>query len=289
MKPQIRILTTVLVLGSLSARAVTTIDPANKYAYGANMGWINAEADGANGAVVGEFYCSGYLYSANCGWIHIGNGVPQGGQHYGNATFYDYGVNHDGQGNLYGYAYGANIGWINFEQTHGQPKVDLLTGDLSGYAWGANVGWIHLDGLRTLVLDPGNDTDADGIPDAWEFHYIPFTKIALTVLSAAGDKDGDGVTDLDEYLADTSPIDDGDYLAITDFQTLETTNWVTWPVKATRLYTLQHTAALSNGMSWVVTSSPFIPPSDTDAEEEVVGVTDTNRFYRVQAAPPLTP
>jgi len=141
-----------------------------------------------------------------------------------------------------------------------------------------------LTDLATLTLASGPDTDSDGIPDAWEYGYTN----VLTALNG-GDADGDGVSDLDEYLADTNPTDAGDYLAITDFQTLETTNWVTWPVKSTRLYTLQHAAALSNGMEWTTTSSSFIPPADADVEVEVAGVTATNRFYRVQAAPPLAP
>lgn len=68
-----------------------------------------------------------------------------------------------------------------------------------------------------------------------------------------------------------------------------TANDVTWPVKTTRLYTLQHAAALSNGMSWTVTSSAFLPPFGPDVMETVPGVTDTNRFCRVEAAPPLSP
>lgn len=126
------------------AFAATTIDPANPYAYGTNMGWINAEADGANGAVIGQAFCSGYMYGANVGWIHLGDGAPVNGMAYANDSATDYGVNHDGLGSLSGYAYGANIGWINFEQTHGQPQVNLETGDLSGYvptggSWGTPI------------------------------------------------------------------------------------------------------------------------------------------------------
>jgi len=267
-----------------SIQAATTIDPSNPYGYGANTGWINAEADTVHGAVIGQAFCSGYIYSANGGWISLGDGSPANGQAYSNTSASDFGVNHDGLGNLAGYAYGANIGWINFEQAQGQPRVDLLTGELSGYAWGANVGWLGLSGIKTLTIASGPDIDGDGIPDAWEYGHTN----VLTALGG-GDADDDGVPDLGEYAADTDPFDPGDYLAITDFQTSGTTNWVTWPVKTTRVYTLQQAAALSNGMSWAATSAPFIPPSGPEVTEEVSGATATNRFYQVEARPPLSP
>src|SRR6059058_4371091 len=125
----------VLFVGSLaSSLAVTSINPTNKYAYGANVGWIDWRGDTNNGAVIGEYVCSGFIYSANVGWINLGSGSPANGIQYLNTAPGDFGVNQDGLGNLCGYAYGANIGWINFENL-GAPKVDLATGKLSGYAY----------------------------------------------------------------------------------------------------------------------------------------------------------
>src|SRR5690242_8041018 len=98
-----------------SAFAATTIDAANKYAYGANIGWLDCRGDTNNGAVIGEYVCSGFIYFANVGWINLGSGSPTNGIYYQNLSANDFGVNQDGTGNLRGYAYGANIGWINFE------------------------------------------------------------------------------------------------------------------------------------------------------------------------------
>ncbi len=75
-----------LLLAGLGANAGTTIDPGNEYAYGANLGWINAHANGANGAIIGEYVCSGYLYAANTGWINLGNGSPANGIYYQNLS-----------------------------------------------------------------------------------------------------------------------------------------------------------------------------------------------------------
>jgi hypothetical protein len=265
--------------------ADTTVDPVNHVAYGANTGWINAYADGTNGAIIGDSFCSGYLYGANIGWIHLGDGSPANAIAYQNNSAGDYGVNHDGVGHLTGYAYGANIGWINFEQTYGQPKVDLMTGELTGYAYGANVGWINLNGVTTLSLAVV-DADLDGISDAWEYSH---TNTLEALSHEPADADGDGVPDIQEYAADTNPFDPNELFEITDLQIIGSTNLVEWTAKPTRLYSLQHTTVLSNGISWIETSSPFIPVSGPVAIEEVSGISDTNRFYRVEATIPLTP
>lgn len=282
---KIQFIFNLILTMATSCLAVSTIDPANQYVYGANISWINAAADETNGMVVGQAFCSGYMYSANCGWIHLGDGAPANRMAYANDSASDYGVNHDGAGKLSGYAYGANIGWINFEQDFGKPKVDLLTGNLSGYAWGSNVGWINLSDAATLTLAM-LDTDSDGISDAWEYGHTN----TLVVLDDEGtDSDGDGVPDTVEYAADTDPFDAGDYLVIIDFQSEGTTNWVTWTCEPTRLYALQHATALDSGAEWTNTSSSFIPPFGPEVMEEVPGISDSNRFYRVEVALPLSP
>src|SRR5882724_7575782 len=108
-----------LLLAPVVAHATTTIDATNANAYGANIGWINCRGDVTNGAVVSEFICSGSIYSANCGWISLGGGAPANGIRYQNNSATDFGVNHDGRGNLQGYAWGANIGWLTFTNRDG--------------------------------------------------------------------------------------------------------------------------------------------------------------------------
>ena len=143
---------------AIVARASSTINATNRYAYGANVAWMDWRGDdGTNGAVIGEFVCSGYIYGANIGWIHLGNGSPTNHVQYSNTATNDYGVNHDGAGNLSGYAYGANVGWLNFE-AQGAPKIDLRTGNLSGYVYGANIGWISLSNAFAFVQTDSLDS-----------------------------------------------------------------------------------------------------------------------------------
>jgi hypothetical protein len=285
------IIALVLAAGAGLVRADSTVNPAHRYAYGANAGWIDARADTTNGAALGQSYCAGYLWSGNVGWIGLGNG-PTNGWHYSNASATDWGVNHDGAGLLTGYAYGANIGWLTFEQTYGEPRIDLLTGNLSGYAWGANVGWISLANsqafVRTDTLGAGPDTDADGIPDAWEYQ----TAGDLAQLTNGGaDWDHDGVTDADEALADTDPLDSGSRLAITAFTRVSGTDSTTWPVAQTRLYRLEQADRLTPApAAWTDSGYGLIQPGGAPhVTRGVAGSAATQRFYRVQAVVPLSP
>lgn len=272
------------------AWAGSTIDSAHPYAYGANVGWMNGRGDVTNGAVIGHAYCTGNVWSANCGWIGLGNG-PTNGWRYSNASATDWGVNHDGAGKLSGCAYGANIGWVAFEQSYGEPQVDLRTGDLSGYAYGANIGWINLSNaqayVRTEAIDPGPDSDLDLLPDAYEYRHTN-TLTALSGLSGH-DADGDGATDLAEAGTDTDPLDDTDFLRIVSIATAGTTHRVAWTTRPTRLYRLVATNALAGAGTWADTGPGLLgPPAVSPMTQTVSGVTATTRFYRVQAVMPLS-
>lgn len=281
----------ILTVAVVATGADTTIDAGNRHVYGANIGWIDARGDVTNGAVIGQHYCYGAMWSANVGWISLGTGAPANGWSYGNASASDWGVNHDGTGRLTGYAHGANIGWITFEQTYGQPCVDLITGTLSGYVWGANIGWIALSNTfahaQTGTLDAGPDSDNDGIPDAFEYRRVG----NLTTLHGGGhDYDGDGMSDADEYHADTDPSDASDAFVITAIARSGNTNLVIWTVQPTRLYRLSQTDSLTGTPTWVDSGlgvmSPGPGPTRTGA---VLGSGATNRFYRPLAIVPLTP
>ena len=106
--------------------AATTINSANKYSSGANLGWMDWRGDINNGAVIDEYVCSGYIYAANVGWISLGSGSPTNGIYYQNLSASDFGVNQDGLGNLRGYAWGANIGWISLSNAVAYVKTDTI-------------------------------------------------------------------------------------------------------------------------------------------------------------------
>ena len=279
----------LLLVSVTGARADSTINAANRFAYGANIGWIAARGNVTNGAVLGQTHCSGYLWGSDVGWIGLGNG-PANGWHYANATGSDWGVNHDGSGSLTGYAYGANIGWLSFEQSYGQPKIDLLTGTLRGYAWGANVGWISLSNafarVQTDALATGPDTDSDGIPDAWEYRRAG--KLG-TLGPRPADADGDGVPDVDEYGADTDPADADSLFAVVDYKSSASSNAVTWTVSPSRFYRLMQAPALDGGAPWADSGFGLMAPGASATLTRDLPRTNSASFYQVRAVVPLAP
>ncbi len=278
-------------LALAEALADTTIDATNRHAFGANLGWVDWQADTNHGAVIGQYYCTGFVYAANAGWIHLGGG-PTNGYAYSNQSAGDCGVNHDGAGNLRGYAYGANIGWIAFEAL-GAPTLDLRSGRFNGYAYGANVGWISLSNAQAMVqtdqLEPGPDTNANGLPDPWEWKWAG----NLTELDASRDTDGDGATDLDEYHADTDPISPADYLAITDHVPGAggSTSAVQWASTPTRYYYVHQAEEPTLAQPWPDSGLGLVMADPGAFTRRVVtNAPGTQRqVYRVRAVVPLAP
>jgi hypothetical protein len=275
-----------LALAALSpARGATTIDTTNRYAYAANLGWVDWAADTNHGAVIGEYICSGNLYAANVGWISLGSGSPVNQIQYQNNSATDFGVNQDGLGNLRGYAFGANIGWINFEST-GAPKVNLANGQFSGCVWSANCGWISLsnatafvqtDSIRQGVLAP------DGLPIAWLLQNFGTTNV-----NANADPDRDGQSNLQEYLAGTDPNNAASVFKINYLnRNVPSHNYTElgWNSVESRCYAVETAPNLTGG-SWTnFFNTPIVGLSS-------LGFTDldpTNQLYRVRAYRPLTP
>ena len=271
----------------LTARAGTTVNAVNKFAYGADLGWMDWRGDITSGAVIGEYVCSGYIYAANVGWINLGSGSPANNIQYQNNSGNDFGVNQDGQGNLRGYAYGANIGWINFENT-GAPKVDLQTGIITGYVWSANCGWISLSNavayVQTDSIAAGFDSNNDGIADAWEL--LNFGSLNV---DPNADADNDGMSNRQEYLAGTDPNNAQDVLQITmaSFGHDGTTVSLTWSSVPARQYYIQETSDLAT--PWTDSGLGLISPDGATTTRTFNDTAAPSRFYRVQAVRPLAP
>jgi len=276
----------------------STINPTNRAAWGANIGWIDWRGDVTHGAVIGEYVCSGSLYAANTGWINLGSGRPANGIAYLNNTADDFGVNHDGLGNLHGLAWGANVGWLLFTnrdaagRSFDGPRIDLVSGSLSGRVFGANIGWITLINsaarVQTDRVLAGADSDLDGIADAFETLWAG----GLSVMNGTSDLDGDGSTDRSEYLAATNPGDPADRLQLTQILvgTGGATLGATWTSSSSRFYHLQQRAGLGTNSVWLDSGlGLIIPDGGPTTTRTFPAVAVDQRFLRVEAVRPLTP
>lgn len=281
-----------IALCASCALADTTISPTQKFAYSANAGWINFRPDqpvSSTGIVVGEFFLSGFAYGANIGWLDLGDGTPPNGIQYQNNSAVDFGVNHDGAGNLSGMAYGANIGWINFgwaaPNDANRPRVNLLTGEFSGFAYSGNLGWINLgtNTLTTVALRVV-DGDSDGITDAWERTYFN----NLTTAGLTTDTDKDGVSDLNEFHAGTAPDSATDY-----FRTVTTSinpgshqAMLTFTTDPTRVYRIEISENLTDWTNSAL--GTFSPDPGTTTARTLSWTGGGNRFFRAIANIPLS-
>jgi hypothetical protein len=283
---------TVLALGAAALftrlpalRAASTIDLTNRYAWGANLGWTDGVADTNNGAVMGEYVCSGCLYSANVGWINLGSGAPANQIQYQNNSATDFGVNQDGLGNLTGYAWGANVGWIVFEQTYGQPKINLFNGQMSGSVWSANCGWISLSNSVALVQTDyvrKGVLSTNGLPVAWLLQNF-----GTTNLNASADPTGKGNTIGQDYLAGTDPNNAASVFKITSLNRSTLGNFSTlgWNSVSTRFYSVQTNSSLATGVWTNILSLPVAGLSSAGFAD----FDKTNEFYRIRAYRPLIP
>jgi hypothetical protein len=164
-----------MIGAAASLVAAETIDPQNdqhQYAWGENVGWINAEpsATGNPGVTVSGLKLTGYLWGENIGWINLNcsNNNTCG-------TTGNYGVTNDNLGHLKGYAWGENVGWISFSCENNPSTcattgnygvtIDPATGLFGGKAWGENIGWIVFD-YTTSAANRIKTDDGDAVAGA---------------------------------------------------------------------------------------------------------------------------
>lgn len=297
MKPVLAFLLAATIAAAQSA-PTTTINSVHRFSHGANFGWMDWHGRASEGAVVGEFVCSGFVYAANAGWIHLGDGTPADGIYYRNNAAGDFGVNHDGTGILHGFAYGANLGWLAFTNRDATgavfdgPKVDLATGRMSGWVWSANGGWITLASSQAFVqtdsMQRGEDSDGDGITDAWELSRLG----DLSTADGTSDFDQDNFTDAREYRADTNPTDPASYFAITAFtaQPGGAPATLTWSSQRTRLYHVQRHANLDPVLPWSdLGFGLIVPDAGSSTTRTFTDSAAPPSFYRIEAIQPLAP
>ena len=131
------------------------------------------------------------------------------------------------------------------------------------------------------------DSDADGIPDYWEYEHF----FNNTTVSSNSDYDGDGFLDVEEYIAGTDPMNPGSFLQIAEFLSLGGGLWrIVWdsstnPVPHLRSYDIfsgPSVSELSRGGAALETN---IATEGSFTDFEFVMTSISQRFFRVRIHP----
>lgn len=135
-------------------------------------------------------------------------------------------------------------------------------------------------GMVTLA-DRSRSSMGDGIPDQWRLRH--FGTLSNLLSAASADADGDGLTNLQEYRAGTSPVDQKSSLRLNSARNAkEAPAAVTlrWPSVAGRTYVMESSPSLLDP-TWV-TLATGIQGTGWDMEYTDNAVGAEPRFYRVR-------
>lgn len=120
-----------------------------------------------------------------------------------------------------------------------------------------------------------SDRDTDGIPDFWE----STTGLNPDLSSdAAADPDGDGFTSLEEYAADTLPLDGSDFLSL-NLQYDQPVTILSFTRKLGRSYVIE---SLESDDTWTELQS--LSPSSSEAPYDYPVQTAQSGIYRVRVS-----
>lgn len=152
-------------------------------------------------------------------------------------------------------------------------------------------------GLNSIVVAYGNDDhDGDGLPDAWELQYglNPLDDGSINPNNGPnGDPDGDGMTNLQEFLAGTSPTNNASAFQIISIVRQANDINVAWKAGGGKTNVLQVSTGAVNGSYTTnyidLAPQTVLPPSGTMVitnQVVVGGATNVpSRFYRVRLVP----
>ena len=145
----------------------------------------------------------------------------------------------------------------------------------------------------------GTDADGDGLPDEYEALLMYYYELAgrgssLADINPDDDFDGDGFSNRQEFMAGTIPVENADYLRITQFRALENGSFALSFLSAPgRTYRLPKSKSASSN-TWetaVFAQAANEPPehtlfsSDADANVTLYLLPTTNSpsFFRLEA------
>ncbi|MDD5705635.1 MAG: cohesin domain-containing protein [Kiritimatiellae bacterium] len=182
--------------------------------------------------------------------------------------------------------YGGNVAWLNSVSQENNKFWTLFSagvdsdGDgLSDYEEQMANGSADYDPGVTDTDVHNHDTDGDGMRDGWETAH----NLAPLRNDANQDADGDGMTNLEEYTADTDPLDGDSLLTIIGVRTDPAGLRIDWKGGSMSWQYIQTRVSLvGTGETWssIHTVSPPTPTSNYVID---AGAANSSRFYRIKA------
>jgi hypothetical protein len=135
----------------------------------------------------------------------------------------------------------------------------------------------RVDLLVSVALE---DSDHNGLPDAWETHYFGFVGV-----NPGADADGDGMTNGAEYRAGTDPTSaESIFKFIHIAARPEGGVLIQWSSAENRIYVLERSPVLLQGYTPIATITNLTGQSALEfIDSEVQG--PANRFYRLHLQP----
>ncbi len=124
------------------------------------------------------------------------------------------------------------------------------------------------------------DSDANGLPDWWEFTYF-----GVIDVNPNADPDGDGMTNLQEFLAATDPTNAASRLAITSTAFLPHIGFqLTFPSANGVTYRVESSDSLENN-SWTTLGDDLTGTGTNLQATDPAASTRSKRFYRLEVIP----
>ena len=163
----------------------------------------------------------------------------------------------------------SRVSWIHF----GPPAMYYIR--VAGFA-------SFTTGSYTIAVSerPFEDTDHDGMPDAWEIAYFGSTNQPAS--GTNGDYDIDGVFNIDEFLGGTLPNDNTSRFRVTGFSVTNGPQSVSWAAGPFRTYEVEASTNLSGGGWDYLGAVTNLDALETLRFDDATAPMPPVRFYRVR-------
>jgi len=138
---------------------------------------------------------------------------------------------------------------------------------------------------RTVLAAANDDSDGDGIPDEWE------NRMGLdptNAVDASTDNDSDGYSNLEEYIANTHPLNSNEFLFIETMLSSTTNVGFSFQAQSNRNYFVWYADTIAaTAWQWQSATSEADPiEGEGQPYQFSDDLTATTRIYRIQVKTP---